>query len=249
MLVVVMLISLYQNETYLSGPKGECDMSESDEVESDHLSDPLSDTERMLQHRKCVINQLDSDIRKKYARFMIDLEELLKRKSKSVDDVMYAYAFYAKGALTSEMQEAGSVRKFLQTFSSTQSWYNFEMTSSMAEILGGDDGKKLVESYEAQLKVHLEHRRRVYEVKTSKFVVKLDRKREHFTRAKEEQFVNTVLRVLKIKNRVVFKSIKAGCVELTYLFPTSLAPGIRRMIESCSNDLNKQRVISVSIDG
>ena len=249
-MLVVSAHNLYQNETYLSDREGECEMSESGGHESDDLSDPECDTEKIkLQHRKCVINHLDSEIRKEYTRFMIKLVDLFKRKKKSVDDVVYAYAFYAEGTLTSEMKEANSVRSFLQAFSSTQSWYNFEMTSSMAEILGGDDGKKLVKSYEAKLKVHLKHRSEVYEVKTSKFVVKLDRKREHFTRTKEEQFVNTVLRVLKIKKEVVLKSIKAGCVELTYLFPTSLALEIRQMIESCSNNLKEQRVLSVSIDG
>lgn len=223
-----------------------------DKLKSDNLSDPPSDNAMKLQQRKYVVNQLDNEVRREYTRFMFDLRDLFTRKRVSMDDALYAFTMYEKADLTSEMREAPDIPSFLSAFSKTQSWYNFETTSFLAEILGGNDGKKLVESYEAKLKVHLKRRGKVVRVKTSKFVVKVNRK-EQFTHEEVDQLTITVLRLLKLKQKeVVLKGVKAGCLELTYLLPSDsasiLATTIENITPTCEKDLNEHCVISMRID-
>ena len=205
-----------------------------------------------LQQRKYMVNQLDNEVRREYTKFMFDLRELFKRKSVSVDDAVYAVGIYEKADLTSEMREASNIPSFFSAFSKTQSWYNFETTSFIAEFFGGNEGKKLAESYEAKLKVHLKRRGKVVRVKTSKFVVKVNRK-EQFTHEEVDQLTITVLRLLKLKKKeVVLKGIRAGCLELIYLLPSdsasTLATTIKNITPTCEKDLKEHCVISMRID-
>ena len=199
-----------------------------------------------------MVNQLDNEVQREYTKFMFDLRNLFTRKKVSVDDAIYVFGIYEKADLTSEMREASHIPSFLSALKKTQSWYNFETTSFLAEFLGGAEGKKLVESYEAKLKMHLRRRGKVARVKTSKFVVKVNRK-EHFTHEEVDQLTNTVLRILKLKKKeVVLKGTKAGCLELTYLLASdtasTLAATIKNITPTCEKDLKEHCVISMRID-
>ena len=219
--------------------------------EPDELLNPSSDHSRELLHTRCIVNQLDKEVRRDYASFAKDLQALLERKGVHVDDAIHSFAYYLdESDLTSDMREASNIGAFLLALKRTQSWYNFDTTAHLAEDLGEDEGKKLVESYEAKLKVHLKRRRKAFKTQTRQFVVKVDEKREHFTKEKIVEFRNTVAKLMKIKHKdLTLKSTKDGCVELTYLFHFVLAPKIRSAIGECINELKKLRIISVSIDG
>ena len=68
--------------------------------------------------------------------------------------------------------------------------------------------------------------------------------------SRRKSVYNTVVKLMKLKhNDLVLRSIKEGCVELTYLFQSTLAPKIRHNIGEYINELKELRVISVSIDG
>lgn len=197
-----------------------------------------------------MIDQLDEEAQQVYADFGIDLLSLFKKEGVSVDKAFYALAYRTKNksAITNDMREAKDIQAFLLALRGTQSWYDFEVTAYLATRLGGKKGKKLVETYESKLKVHLDKRKDMSEmVKVQKFVVKVDETQEQFRRIK---FHNTVVRLMKLKhNDLVLRSVKEGCVELTYLFPSTLAQRIRSAIGECINELKELRVISISIDG
>ena len=221
-------------------------------TEPDELLSPSSSHSRELVRTRCIVNQLDKEVRREYAKFATNLQRLFERKGVSVDDAIYSFAYYLdKSDLTSDMREARNIGEFLLALKGTQSWYNFDTTAHLAEDLGDDEGKKLVETYEEKLKVHLKKRNKAFnKTRSQQFVVKVNDKREHFTDEKIIEFRNTIVKVMKIKRKeLILKSIRDGCVELTYLFQSILAPKIKHAIGECSNDLKELQIISVSING
>ena len=215
-------------------------------TELDELLSPSSSHSQELVRTRCKVNQQDKEVRREYAKFATDLQRLFERKGVSVDDAIYSFAYYQdESYLTSDMREARNIGAFLLALKGTQSWYNFDTTAYLAEDLGDDEGKKLVETYEEKLKVHLTKQSKPFnKTRSRQFVVKVNDKREHFTDEKIIEFRNTIIRVMKIKRKeLILKSIGDGCVELTYLFQSTLAPKIRE----CSNDLKELQIISVSI--
>lgn len=200
----------------------------------------------------CMVDQMEGEVLQAYTDFSITLLSLFKKQSVPVDDAIYVVAHRAKNesAITRDMREAKDIQAFLLALKGTQSWYDFEVTACLAASLGGKKGKKLVKSYESKLKKHLDERRITFEVKTQRFVVKVDDVQEQFTQNKRMKFHNMVVKLMKLKqNELVFRGIKKGCVELTYLFQSTLALKIRHAIGECNNELKNLRVISVSING
>ena len=221
-------------------------------TELDELLCPSSDHSRELVRTSCIVNQRDKEVRREYANFGSDLQHLFERKGVSVDDAIYSFAYYQdESDLTSDMREARDIGAFLLALKGTQSWYNFDTTAYLAENLGDDEGKELVKKYEAKLKVHLnKHSKPFNKARSQQFVVKVNDKRERFTNEKIMEFRSTIIRVMKIKRKeLILKRIGDGCVELTYLFQSILAPKIRHAISECSNDLKELQIISVSING
>ena len=208
-------------------------------------SDPLSE-EFATKSR---VDRMDQEVLPVYAKFGFDLLKLFKDKEVSVDDAIYVVT-YCESAITSEMMEAKDIRAFLRALKGTQSWYNFDVTANLAVVLGGEEGKKLVKSYESKLKKHFNERKIM--AKTQRCVMKINDIHKHFTQEKRIKFHNTVVRILKLKeDDLILRGIEKGCVELTYLFQSTLAPKIRHTIETdeCVNELKKLQIISVSING
>ncbi len=219
---------------------------------TDELMSPTSDHSRELLHAKCIVNQSDKEVRREYARFATDLQRLFERKGVSVNDAIYSFAYYLdESDLTSDMREATNIGEFLLALKGTQSWYNFDATAYLAEDLGNEEGKKLVETYEAKLKVHLTKRSEPFnKTQSRQFVVKVNDKREHFTDEKIIEFRSIIAKVMKIEQKeLIRKRIRNGCVELIFLFQSTLAPKIRHAIGKCRNKLKELQIISVSIDG
>ena len=199
-----------------------------------------------------MVDQMDDEVLQAYTEFGIALLSLFKKKSVSVDDAIFVVTYRTKNesAITSGMREAKDIQAFLLALKGTQSWYDFEVTASLAASLGGKKGKKLVKSYESKLKKHLDEQRITFEVKSQRFVVKIDDVQEQFTQKKRMKFHNTVVKLMKLKhNDLVLRSIREGCVELTYLFQSTLASKIRYAIGEYIDELKELRIISVSIDG
>ena len=211
-------------------------------------SDPYSE-EFAIRSR---VDRMDQKVLPVYAEFGFELLTLFKKKRVSVDDAIYVVAYCTKSesAITSEMREAKDIQAFLRALKCTQSWYDFDVTANLAALLGGEEGKKIVKLYESKLKKHLNERK--ITAKTQRCVMKIDDIHERFTQEKRIKFHNTVVRVLKLKEGdLILRGIKKGCVELTYLIQSTLAPKIRHTIEigECVNELKKLQIVSVSING
>ena len=221
-------------------------------IEPDELLNPSNDHSKELIQTKCMINQLDKEVRHEYTRFTTNLHNLFKIKGVSVNDAIFTFAhLHDESDITSDMREATDVQAFLLALKKSQSWYNYDTTASLADLLCGDEGNKLVETYENTLKVHLKKRREAFETKTRQFVVKVDDKRERFTEDKIIEFRSTIARLMDINYKdLILRSIKDGCVEVTYLFSlTHDVSKIKSAIGEHSNELEKEQVILVSIDG
>ena len=222
-------------------------------MEPDELLNPPGDNLKLCR-TKCMINQLDNEVRCEYAKFAIDFQSLLERKGVSVNDAIFAFAHYEdESAITSNMRKATNIQEFLFALKHTQaqSWYNFETTANLAYLLCGDEGKELAETYEMKLKVNLKKRRlKNFKIQSREFGIKINKEREQFTDEKIKKFKITVVKLMNLKKEdFVFLSAKEGCVELTFLFLSTLAPTIKSAIGACINEFKEQRVISVSIDG
>jgi hypothetical protein len=221
-------------------------------TELDELMSPSSDHSIELLQVKCTMNQLDKEVRREYAKFAKELQKLFERKGVSVNDAIYSFAYYLdESDLTSDMREATNIGAFLFALKGTQSWYNFDTTAHLAEDLGNEEGKKLVETYAEKLNVRLTEGSKPFnKTRSRQFVVKVNDKREHFTDEKIIEFRSTIAKVMKIEQKeLVLKRIRNGCVELIFLFQSTLAPKIRHAIGECRNKLKELRIISLSIDG
>ena len=214
------------------------------------LSDEIKDNN--LQ-KKCKLNLLDKKVHQEYAKFMTDLEKLLRRKEVSVNDAIFAISYLDENTITSEMQEATTMQSFLLAFRNAQSWYNFDTTSYLAELLAGAEGRQLVESYEEKLKVNLRERMDLSvsesDIKTQTIVFKVNMKKEKFNEDPDKaiEFTTTVMRLLELEKQIILRSVRSGCVELTYLFPLAITAKVRNIIKTCNDSLIELHVISVTI--
>lgn len=214
-------------------------------------------TKPQSEHSKelvCIINHLDDLVRREYAKFTTDLLSLLERNCVPVAESIFQVAQLDMGPLTNDMKLAADNRAFLIALKHTQSWYDFSITASLAESLGGDDGIKLVKAYERKLKSNLQRRRRAFKtVNPGQLVIKFNDKRDQFTDDKREKFETVIMRLMSSKDKkkeLILRSIREGCVEVTYLIPLTVAPAIKRTIGTLNvvDELRKYKVISVSLD-
>ena len=214
---------------------------------------PSSPKDSQFVHMKCVVDKLDEEVRREYTKFMTELLSLFTKLQVSKDNVFCTF-YWLEGpsAVTSEMKRASDLQSFMLAMSASQSWYNFGTTATLANIHGGSEGKKLVESYEQKLKVQLLKRITfkppVREV--DRIEVKIDEKKERFTEEKITKFRNTLANYLKLEPEdFIFLTVEEGCVKLTFLFPSEYTPHIKHNIASSTNDPIQCNVLSVIIKG
>lgn len=214
---------------------------------------PSSPKDSQFIHVKCVVDKLDEEVRREYTKFMTELLSLFTKLQVSKDNVFCTF-YWLEGplAITNEMREASDLQSFMLAMSSSQSWYNFGTTATLATMYGGSEGKKIVESYEQKLKVQLLKRITfkppVREV--DRIEVKIDEKKERFTEEKITKFRNTLANYLKLEPEdFIFLTVEEGCVKLTFLFPAEHTPHIKHNIASGTNDLIQCNVLSVIIKG
>ena len=214
---------------------------------------PSSPKDSQFVHMKCVVDKLDEEVRREYTKFMTELLSLFTKLQVSKDNVFCTF-YWLEGpsAVTSKMRKASDLQSFMLAMSASQSWYNFGTTATLANMYGGSEGKKLVESYEQKLKVQLLKRITfkppVREV--DRIEVKIDEKKECFTEEKITKFRNTLAKYLKLEPEdFIFLTVEEGCVKLTFLFPSEHTPHIKHYIVSSTNDPIQCNVLSVIING
>ena len=219
----------------------------------DTVLSPSSPKDFQFVHVKCAVDKLDEEVRCEYTKFMTELLTLFTKLQVSKDNIFYAFScLEGPSAVTSEMRVATDLQSFMLAMSASQSWYNFSTTATLATMFGGAEGKKLVESYEQKLKVHLLKRITfnppVREV--DRIEVKVDEKKECFTEEKVTKFRNVLATYLKLEPEdFIFLTVEEGCVKLTFLFPAEHTPHIKHYIASGNNELIQYNVLSVIIKG
>ena len=203
---------------------------------------------------KCIINKSDKELKREYVHFVKELLSLFSKLQVSKDDILSTFSLLeGHSAITKEMKLASDLQSIMLVLGSSQSWYNFDTMETLACTYGEDEGRKLVESYEQKLKVHLLKRitcKPPEDFKAETIEVKFDEKKEHFTEEKIIKFRNTLAKCLKLEPEdFVFLSVKSGCVKLTFLFPSQHIPHIKHNVDSGTDDLIQCNVLSVIIKG
>ena len=202
---------------------------------------------------KYTISQQDSYIMEEYAQFMTKLQKLLIKKKVAVEDIILYFACLEKEYHHAPNATDRSIPSFMIELRKTQSWLNFGTTASIACAFGLDEGIKLVEKYEARLKVHLLKRITLSlpEVREAKdIVVKIDEKRENFTQERIAKFTDTVAKLLQLEREdFVFLNVEDGCVKLTYLISSSLVSHVKDALRGLTGYLEESGMMSVNIDG
>ena len=211
-----------------------------------NLLEPSTLDGQQYIHDMCKTDQLDKEARKWYARFVIEVTELLQQRGISVDALILACSYLNEGDdLPCDIREASSIGSLVEAIRNNQTWYNYGIFEFFATYFGEKEGEELVESYEGQLKHNMEQRVKTLEVpkEASKLVVKL--KWKNYSEQDIVNFRNTLAKVLKRDAcEFVLKHVRKGCVELVYIIPSDLCESIRGLK---ATDLEEYGVISVTI--
>ncbi|XP_065911456.1 uncharacterized protein [Dysidea avara] len=203
---------------------------------------------------KCTIATLDKEVRQEYAKFMTKLSKHFTKLSISTDDILLSFSCLKDDqAISNDMRSSTNIQEFMKELSKTQARYNFGTTARLACMHGGAKGEQLVEKYEKKLKVHLLKRITVKlptAHKAERIVVKFDEKREKFTEEKITEFRCTISKLLKLEvKEFVLVSVRDGCVELTFLLPSTYVSRVEQYIDMISDYLEEWNVLSVTIMG
>ena len=215
------------------------------------LLDPSDPDSRRYVHDRCQTDKLDEEALTNYAIFAIEVTKLLRQQKIDVDDLILAWSYLYIDKNTEVPRaicEANNITSFIQALRQHQTWFNYGGLKFLAAHFGGEEGKKLVASYEGRLKDNVKQRVKAQKVpkKASKLVVKLDWKK--YTKQDIVNFRNMLARVLKRDaHEFVLKTVRQGCVELVYIIPSDLCESIKSL--SGTVDLEEYEVMAVTVNG
>lgn len=153
--------------------------------------------------------------------------------------------------------QAKSVHEVFRELQSFTSWFDYTLTASLAEELGGEEGKKLVYEYEEKLKPHLEKRVAIFHpdyhstpVGFKELKVKLDWDLVKTSYNKVIQFRFTLSRILDTQpSSFILKGLREGCILLTWLVPEHLCQGMVESAKSNQDWMKVHAVLAISIMG
>ena len=211
------------------------------------LLDPSDPDSRRYVDDKFQTDKLDEEAKTNYAIFAIELTKLLRQQNTDVDDLILAWSYLLdkNTEVPRAVCEANSVTSFIQALRQHQTWFNYEGLKFLATHFGGEEGERLVASYEGRLKVNVKRRVKPQKVpkKASRLVVKFNWKKYS-----KQDIVNMLARVLKRNaHEFVLKTVREGCVEVVYIVPSDLCESIRSLKGTV--DLEEYEVMAVTING
>ena len=218
----------------------------------DAMLSPTSTEDHQLVDTKCALDELDEEVRHEYAKFMRDLSKLFTEMSVPTDDILLSISCLDDDQVISEnVRSSTNMSSLMRALSKTQSWYNFGMAAHLACMHGDSDGERLVEEYEKKLKKHLLKRIELpVAQKAERMVIKFNEKREKFTEEKIIKFRRTVSRVLILEmKQFMFVSVEDGCIQLTFLFPSTIIPYVEQAMNTINDYLKEWKVISIRVKG
>ena len=215
------------------------------------LLDPSDPDSRRYVHDRCQTDNLDEEAQRNYAIFAIEVTKLLRQQNTDVDDLILAWSYLyvdKNNEIPPTICEANNITSFIQALRQHQTWFSYGGLKFLAAHFGGEEGKKLVASYEGRLKDNVKQRVKAQKVpkKASKLVLKFDWKK--YSKQDIVNFRSMLARVLKRDVReFVLKTVRQGCVELVYIIPSDLCESIRSL--SGTVDLEEYKVMAVTING
>ena len=216
----------------------------------DDLLNPVTPEATQYTYNRCTIDMHDKQIRQEYAGFVREAKSLLQRTQISVDDLLFALS-NVEESLPNDLRLASNLHTFMQALSAIQSPYNYSNVAFLVKEFGGEEGKKLVAKYERKLKPILKKRMTLVSVrgKTKQLQVKVN-----WRQSWEEQDVvdlrNTLAKLFKREPQEFFlKSVKDGCIELTFLIPAGIGSLISSATGSVTTELRDLDVIALKLDG
>ena len=219
----------------------------------DLLNSPTNSAQQSVA-RYFEVNRVNQNLQKEYMQFLFKVGDLLEQKNVSTSDLLYAWSIRTDTPNPpSTLCEASSVRSFFQALASQYSkYFDYHVIADLVEQFGKEEGIKLVESYENSLKDQLRFRiKRKISTKASTLVVKVDWEKRH-QQSKQDLAVSFRSTLSKLfgdsPEDYVLKSVRDGCLELTFLIPDARIPHFRGIVHKSTECMKQLHVITLTID-
>ena len=225
-----------------------------------------------VEKLRCTLVKESKAIRRQFTDFILNVCELLESiPTATVEKVKLSlqYMGYSKNppnrrrhhsifGSKSSVARATSFAGLLSALHEYASWFNYDLISYIAERFGGEDGKKLVQLYESQLRKYFQ--RLVFqcppfsanEQKLPRGFEELEVKVDWDFRTCSIQdvviFKNTLSSLLDIEpSSFILKTVEEGCVQLTWAIPASVIPRTIIQTSSKAKALSKEGVLSMRL--
>lgn len=205
--------------------------------------------------RLCEVQEQDRNLQKEYMQFLFKVLELLEKKNVSPDSLLFAWScMTATPEVPSIFTKANSIRSIITALRAQHvQYFDYRTIGDLAEQFGGEEGVRLVSSYENMLKDKLSNRLvRSIPRRASRLTVKVNWRRDD--KAKQGDFIvtfrNTLSKLFKQRpEEFILKDVIEGCLELTFLIPEANALHFKHTVEERKDDLKQLCVMAITLDG
>ena len=208
----------------------------------------------------------------RFAVMVVGVYRLLKQNNTPVDEVRIMLKFL--GCKTSKTQSSTlSVTMFsdsdeiskskdlaglIECLRNYSSWYNYRLMKRVAEEFAGDDGKKLITDYEADLRKHyanlISFQCPDFTLEEgippgyTRLIVKVDWDFMFTNLQDVATFEVNLADVLELEPYVFqLRSVEEGCVRLEWALPAALEPHVAEIMCEKEECLRELRVLFVEI--
>lgn len=225
---------------------------------------------REVEDLRCKVARDSEEIMATFAQLVLAVYRLLRSLEVELEEVRMVLLFmgcYKMGSPqqqvgmfsgTSDIETAPTLTSLIQALHNYSSWFNYRLIKFVAEKFGGEEGKKLIEGYEAKLKQYflmtiayqcpefsltdgLPEGYEQLEVKVA-WDFRTSRLQDvTLFQAKLSELLGLEPHIFQLK------SLEEGCVLITWAVPAVVAPHIVTEVHSCRSELTE--VIEVRILG
>ena len=221
---------------------------------ADRFLNPVTNGEHQSVAQYLEVSIENQNLQKEYMRFLFSVGDLLEKRKVPTNDLLFAWSIITDSTLPpSCLCEADSVRLFFQALALQYSkYFDYHVIADLAEKFGGKEGIKLVKSYDNTLKDQLGPRiKRKFITKASKLVIKVDWKKSP-NRSEQEFAVSFRTTLSKLfghrPEEYVLKSVRDGCLELTFLVPDAGIPHFKGVIGKSTDFLKQLCVMTLTVN-
>jgi hypothetical protein len=208
----------------------------------------------------------------RFALMVVGVYRLLKQKKTPVDEVRIMLQYL--GCLTNtapngdnsvalfspsdEISESKDLGRLIECLKKYSSWYNYRLIKEVAENFAGEEGKKLISDYEAELQKHYASLiayqcpdfglERKLPPGYTRLIVKVNWEYMSTNLQDIAVFQSNLVEILELEPYVVqLRSVEEGCVRLEYVLPATLEPHVARIMTEREECLRELEVLSLEI--